>query len=192
MVGPANIHEDVTLGRRGTTCTGTLNREQLRADNGGSEAEANQLRAKKLRDDGTQLIKENRISDGAKLYAEAVSIYEKFQTLDPDGSVRANVWNALCWDATVRGHAPEVTVMEACEQAVKLSEHGFVSGNCRDSRGLARALTGNTDGAVEDFQFYIDHATDSQLKSQRREWIRALRAGEKPFTAALLASLANQ
>jgi regulator of sirC expression with transglutaminase-like and TPR domain len=71
--------------------------------------------------------------------------------------------------------------MEVCERAVRLAEQLKPgSWNSRDSRGVARALTGDTNGAIEDFQFYIDHTTDGEKKLQRQEWVNALRAGKKP------------
>jgi regulator of sirC expression with transglutaminase-like and TPR domain len=38
--------------------------------------------------------------------------------------------------------------MDACERAVALAPD---DGQIRDSRGLARAMTGNIEGAIEDF-----------------------------------------
>ncbi|MEH2235126.1 tetratricopeptide repeat protein [Nostoc sp.] len=66
-------------------------------------------------------------------------------------------------------------------------------GNIQDSRGLARALTGNTKGAVEDFEAYIkstDNANEN--KAQRQSWINALNAGENPFTPEELNKLRGE
>jgi regulator of sirC expression with transglutaminase-like and TPR domain len=47
--------------------------------------------------------------------------------------------------------------MKACEQAVTLAPE---DSDIRDSRGLARVLTGNVDGAIADFQAYIAWTKD--------------------------------
>lgn len=56
------------------------------------------------------------------------------------------------------------------------------NGDIRDSRGLARALTGDTQAAIEDFQAFVDWTNNDEQKAQRQRWIEALRAGEDPFT----------
>jgi hypothetical protein len=47
---------------------------------------------------------------------------------------------------------------------------------------LARALTGNTQGAIEDFEAFIAQTDDKEQKSQRQRWVKDLRAGKNPFT----------
>jgi regulator of sirC expression with transglutaminase-like and TPR domain len=79
--------------------------------------------------------------------------------------------------------------MFACEKAVALTPD---DGNFRNSRGLARALTGNTKGAIEDFQAFIASTDDKEDKSQRQRWVNALRAGKNPFTPEEIKSLLNQ
>ena len=84
------------------------------------------------------------------------------------------------------GHAAEV--MAACEQAVALApDHGDI----RDSRGLARALTGDVAGAIDDFEAYVAWTGNDRSRAQRQDWIDALRAGQNPFTPELLARLRN-
>ena len=55
-----------------------------------------------------------------------------------------------------------------------------------DSRGLARALTGDIEGAIADFQVYVNWTSNEERKAQRQEWIKAFQAGENPFTDCLL------
>ncbi len=79
--------------------------------------------------------------------------------------------------------------MFACEKAVTLApEDGMI----RDSRGLARALTGDTKGAIADFQAFIQSSNDSEQKSQRQGWVNALSAGKNPFTEEELKKLRQQ
>nr|MDJ0718341.1 tetratricopeptide repeat protein [Prochloraceae cyanobacterium] len=83
-------------------------------------------------------------------------------------------------------------VMFACEKAVTLAPE---NGGIRDSRGLARALTGNTKGAIEDFQAFIEWTYSDYYpdhKAQRQRWIDALRANKNPFTDEEIKSLFNQ
>lgn len=81
-------------------------------------------------------------------------------------------------------------MMFACEKAVAFDpSHGEI----RDSRGLARALTNNFKGAVEDFEAYIK-LSDSSItrKTQRQSWINDLKAGKDPFSDEVLESISDQ
>jgi hypothetical protein len=89
--------------------------------------------------------------------------------------------------------------MDYCETAVKLAPN---NGDFLDSRGLARALTGNVTGAIADFEAAVRLAKKAQQPSDpnatrefittRTAWIAALQAGTAPaevFDAATLAGL---
>ena len=92
----------------------------------------------------------------------------------------------MCWEASKAGLAAAV-VDGACEHAVKLS---YDSPPVVDSRGLARALTGRTTGAIADFEIFANHSdSDAQERNQRRRWIAELKAGRNPFTPDVLAAL---
>ena len=75
--------------------------------------------------------------------------------------------------------------MNACEQAV-VPDPGH--GGRRNSCGIARARTGNIDGAIADFQAFVDWTRNTEQK-QRQRWIDALRAGENPFTPEEIGTL---
>ncbi|MDE5084999.1 MAG: hypothetical protein O4859_28865, partial [Trichodesmium sp. St18_bin1] len=76
--------------------------------------------------------------------------------------------------------------MFACEKAVALSpDEDYLI----DSRGLARALSGYIEVAIADFQVYVNWTSNEERKAQRQEWIKALQAGENPFTDKLLKEL---
>ncbi|MBR8834406.1 MAG: AAA-like domain-containing protein [Stigonema ocellatum SAG 48.90 = DSM 106950] len=126
--------------------------------------------AEALLDKGKKLVGERKIK-------EAIAAYTQAQKLQPEFEISAYSWNSLCWQGSLLGYAADV--MYACEKAVVLAPSDR---NIRDSRGLARALTGNTNGAIEDFQAFIAQTKDKEKKSQRQHWIDALRAGKKPFT----------
>jgi hypothetical protein len=126
------------------------------------------------------LVREGKVIEALAAYAEA-------QTLDPMLKISPQSWNALCWSGSLWGHATEV--MNACEQAVTLSKR---EPYIRDSWALARALTGNFDGVIEDFQAFVDWTNDARKKSQRQRWIKSLQAGENPFTPEEIRQLRQQ
>lgn len=129
---------------------------------------------------GEGLAKEGKIK-------EAIAAYEKTQQIDPTLKISADSWNELCWFGSLHGHAADV--MNACEKAVGLEP---MNGGFRDSRGVARVLTGNTAGAIEDFQALKKWTENAEVKSRRQRWSDALRAGKNPFTAAEIESLLEQ
>jgi len=95
--------------------------------------------------------------------------------------------NNLCWYASLDGFAD--LVLPVCEQAVRLEpDHG----GYRDSRGLARALTGDYSGAIEDFRYYLKWAEKEQrpeLLQRREQWIKELEGGRNPFDDKTLQDL---
>ena len=118
---------------------------------------------------------------------EALSIYAEAQRLDPTLKISANSWSTLCRFGSLWGHAADV--VNVCEKAVALEPEDV---NYHDSRGLARALTGKTEGAIEDFQDFINWTDYGVQKSQREHWIEALQAGNNPFTPEELEKLRRQ
>jgi len=121
---------------------------------------------------------------------QALNKIQQLQQQYPDFELDANSWNSICWVGATYNQAAKV--LSACEQAVNLAPDAW---QIRDSRGLARALTGNISGAIEDFQFFVDGTDNAELKPQRQSWIDALRSGKPPstiFTQELLEQLRNQ
>jgi hypothetical protein len=57
--------------------------------------------------------------------------------------------DAVCWSGATGGFAREV--LPACDHAVKLAPN---NGNYHDSCGLARAVSGDTAGAIQDFEYF--------------------------------------
>jgi WD40 repeat protein len=114
-------------------------------------------------------------------YAEANNL-----PLDPILS-DSEFLNDLCWRGSIDGFAAEF--LEYCERAVELAPDDAA---IRDSRGLARALTGDYSGAIEDFQYFVDHYDDEILIEQREQWIIDLKAGMNPITPEVLEELKDQ
>ncbi|MGH8070026.1 MAG: tetratricopeptide repeat protein [Candidatus Entotheonellia bacterium] len=134
------------------------------------EAKARRLAAEALVGKGRQLVRQGKVK-------EAIAAYAGAERLDPTLKIPVRFWNPLCWFGSLWRHAGEV--MFACERAVELEPERW---QIRENRGVARAMTGNIDGAIEDFQEYIKKTSDPMRKSQRQRWVDALRAGEDPFT----------
>ena len=116
----------------------------------------------------------------------AIENFQKALQLDPTLSTDSQPWNSLCWFGSLAGYAQNV--LFACEKAVELAAE---NGGYRDSRGLARALTGDIDGAIQDFQAFLDWG-QGWNNEWRQEWIRALKAGQNPFTPDTLEALRNE
>ena len=130
----------------------------------------------KLLNKGDKLVMEGKVR-------EAIASYQKAEKIDPT-QISASYWHKLCWYGSLYQKADGV--MFACEKAVALSPK---DGEIIESRGLARALTGDIEGAIADFQVFVEWTTNEEEKAQRQEWIKALQAGENPFTDKLLKEL---
>lgn len=137
----------------------------------------------------TLLAAHDRLAEGRRLasagdIAAAVATYRNAVERDARLTITAGDWNTLCWYGSLWQHAADV--MEACEEAVALApEAGWI----RDSRGVARALTGDFAGAISDFAAFVAKTSSDEVRAQRQEWISALRRGENPFTAEVLEAL---
>jgi WD40 repeat protein/tetratricopeptide (TPR) repeat protein len=136
------------------------------------QAEANRIAARSLVATGLQLLQQRRIP-------EAIDSLKNAQQLDPS-QVDAVSLNNLCWDGSVNGHAAEV--LFACEQAVKSDPKWW---GYKDSRGLARALIGDSRGALQDFEVTLaqpkvpnELPTDEE-RVERSHWVTILRKGKK-------------
>jgi tetratricopeptide (TPR) repeat protein len=117
-------------------------------------------------------------------FDEAISAFNQAQEFDSDLEIQASDWNKLCWQGSVNKQAEKV--MDACNKAVELApDNGWIY----NSRGLARALTGDVDGAIKDFEKFVQSAGNEEEKAQRKGWIESLKKGENPFTDEVLEEL---
>jgi hypothetical protein len=102
--------------------------------------------------------------------------------LDPDQLSK------ICRTGSPFGFASRV--LSFCEQGLALVPDDI---GLHYGRGLARALTGDFQGAILDFQFYGDHATEgSELVPKMRNWIGALKRNQNPFTPDVLDQLKRE
>jgi regulator of sirC expression with transglutaminase-like and TPR domain len=83
--------------------------------------------------------------------------------------------------------------MHTCKKVVELFPD---DGMAHQGRGLARALTGNIAGAVEDFTVYLEwapkHKQSKEDISLRQQWTEALKAHRNPFDTETLQKLRRQ
>jgi len=108
--------------------------------------------------------------------------------LEADGVEDSPAWNTICWWGALAG-VPD-SAMPACERAIELASDENLAGH-RDSRGLARALVGDTAGALEDFRAYVEaRPAGHEVAGVRRDWIAAFEVGRDPLDFLTLADIA--
>jgi tetratricopeptide (TPR) repeat protein len=150
------------------------------------EVEVKRLRAQALVEEGRGLALEGKITDAVENFNEASLLIADLEH-DPE---TAWTWNELCWWGALDGYAAQV--LDVCETAVQMAPE---EGGIRDSRGVAYALTGNINGAIEDFEFYIRQSEETGggiNVDWRKAWVESLKAGENPFDAETLEQLRNE
>ncbi len=123
---------------------------------------------------GKQLAKYDKID-------EAITAYNQAQEFDPKLEITASDWNTLCWEGSKYKQAEEV--MFACNNAIKLApDNEWI----RNSRGFARALTDDFEGAIEDFERFIELSENAEEKAERQRWIESLKQGKNSFIDEVL------
>jgi transglutaminase-like putative cysteine protease len=124
---------------------------------------------------------------------EARNFDAAFKTVEEAGLAQApagflpGTWNNLCWYAALHGRAQRA--LAACDAAVAPDSTNLA---IRDSRGLARALAGDLEGARADFEYVVANAAPGPWLDGRAAWLDALRAGTSPFTEEVLKELREQ
>ncbi len=124
--------------------------------------------------------KGQRLAKDRRQITEALAIYEKAQQIDAS-LITAKAWYTLCRVGSKEGYSAKV--MEACNKAVELAPDRKLY---RIGRGVTRAVTGNLQGAIADFQFFVERLDDSDDESKKRKrhvqgWLGVLRQGKNPF-----------
>ena len=125
--------------------------------------------------------------------------YQNAQLIDTGLEIDANIWDLLCWVGALQNQATDI--LYASEKATHARPD---SPNYRDTRGTVRALAGDLQGAIEDFESVLEQVGDNKRylslyrsvgfedAQQRREWLEVLRLGENPFTPEVLETLRKQ
>jgi tetratricopeptide (TPR) repeat protein len=128
---------------------------------------------------GKKLVKEGKVK-------EAIAAYQQAQDYDSNLEITAEDWSFLCWFGSL--HGPAEDVLFAGNNAVELDPE---AGGIQYIRGLARALTGDFEGAIEDFEASVQWK-DDEIAVVLIKWIKALKAGKNPFTAKEIEKLLNE
>jgi len=99
----------------------------------------------------------------------------------------------LCWWHSLSGDAH--IALDYCEQAVTLASNTEIAW-FKDSRGVAYALTGEYQRAINDFEAFVQWSRANELYDtygkKRQSWIDNLAKGINPFSAELLKELRNE
>ena len=101
--------------------------------------------------------------------------------------------NNLCWFMSVGGRAAEG--LPYCERALRIDPDYYLA---YDSRGLAHAMLGDSEKAIEDFTKFLEWLdtqssdTYDRYAPRREQWVESLRRGENPFDEAELLALRNE
>lgn len=123
------------------------------------------------------------------LAGRALPVCEKAVTLAV-ATEDADLNNSICWDQAIFGHGG--SALPACERAVSLAPD---DPEIRDSRGVARALTGDYAGAIEDFEYYVEAmgagSSVDEWVEQRKAWIAELKKGRNPLDEETLQMLVD-
>lgn len=125
-----------------------------------------------------------------KDYVTAITRLEEAIALYSDLEFVEMAWNDICRQGSLDGFASDVMV--ACDQAITLAPKSLYA---LRSRGLARALTGDRTGAIEDFQKVTKPESNfgpPEENERIRSWIETLESGKDPFTEDVLKSLKEQ
>jgi tetratricopeptide (TPR) repeat protein len=114
-------------------------------------------------------------------YEQAFADFATAIGLDPENT---DPHNCHCWWRSLTGDA-EMVVYSHCRQAVDLSTSHYL-GFYQDIRGLARSLTGDYAGAIEDFRAFVEcveqNDYDEETIERHLEWICQLEAARIPLT----------
>ncbi len=143
----------------------------------GSIAESDSSAAAELASQGERLVRDGNIDEALSAYAEAQGLDSRL-----NGSV--GFWYGLCWHGSLWGYAADVIF--ACDQAVALAPK---EARTRKARGVARALTADYAGAIEDLEASAAGAAAAEDRTQGLAWVVTLRSGSNPFTPEVLAQL---
>jgi hypothetical protein len=106
-------------------------------------------------------------------------------------AMSAENWNAVCWYGSLYGQP--TAVLPFCETALQLDPG---NPSYLDSRGLARALTGDLTGAAADFKVFVAYSRQvgryDQYGKLRDGWVVLLEKGQNPFTPEVIQALKEE
>jgi hypothetical protein len=102
----------------------------------------------------------------------------------------------LCWQGSLRGFAQDV--LFGCDNAIAAALREGRNKYAQlytDSRAVARALTGNVEGASADLETFVKWCKEDgecgEALQRREQWLDQLRHGGNPFDTQTLEALRN-
>ena len=119
--------------------------------------------------------------------------FDDFHQILAINSDHTGALNNLCWFMSLAGRAEEG--LPYCERALSIKPDHYLT---YDSRGLAHALLGDSEKAIEDFTKFLEWLdtqssdTFDRYAPRRLRWIESLRKGVSPFDEAELLALRNE
>jgi WD40 repeat protein/tetratricopeptide (TPR) repeat protein len=123
---------------------------------------------------------------------ETRSVYERACVFDPLLEVPASFWNNLSWHAAIRGVEEAKRFKFASDLALAIDP---AKTEFRDTRGLVRAMLGDRQGAIKDFEFLLWSCPTSRVRRERKAFIALLRSETpiaKIFTPEVLERLKGE
>jgi WD40 repeat protein len=136
---------------------------------------------------GEELIRAGKANEGLPLLKAAQTSLAEAQKLGDTREIGVELWNRIGWLGTIWAESGEF--LYASDQAVARDPS---IPETRDTRGVARALSGQLAGALEDFEAFVKTAEAGERKSRRLRWIESLRKGQNPFTREELHALRKE
>ncbi len=123
--------------------------------------------------------------------AGALDAAGAIRTLNGAAALTPDLWNAVCWYASLYGQPGGALTF--CDTALQLDPG---NPSYLDSRGLARALTGDLAGAAADFKVFVAFTRQvgryEPYGKLRDGWIVALEKGQNPLDAATIETLKQE
>ena len=129
----------------------------------------------------------------------AIKEFKAAQLIDTGLEIDADIWDLLSWVGVLYNQVGEILC--ASEKATHANSNLPIY---RDTRGIVRALTGDLQGAIEDFESVLEELSGMIYNGvyrvigspddvqRRQEWLKTLRMGQNPFTPKVLESLRKQ
>jgi hypothetical protein len=131
---------------------------------------------------------------------KAIQAYREAQIIDTGLEIDSDDWDLLCWAGVLYNQAEEIRY--ASDKATHSKSDWPIY---FDTRGLVKALTGDLQGAIEDFESVLRTMDDNTIyrsayktlglagdRQQRQEWLEALRLKQNPFTPEELEALRRE
>ena len=121
---------------------------------------------------------------------QSLKDFHHILTIDPD---HTGALNNLCWFMSLADRASEG--LPYCERALSIDPDYYLA---YDSRGLAYAMQGDYEKAIEDFNKFLEWLgtqsshTYGRYGPRRERWVESLSKGENPFDEAELLALRQE